>query len=78
MARMLLVLVLIVAVGAGLGFYMGWFHFSSGSDGNSAHVTVSMDKGQVQQDTDKAVDKVQDLGQPAKDKVAPTTQKAQE
>jgi hypothetical protein len=44
MARMLLVFVLIVAVGAGLGFYMGWFHFSSGSDGSSAHVTVSVDK----------------------------------
>ena len=63
MIRMLLVLVLIVAVVAGLGFYMGWFHFSSGSDDNNAHVTVSVDKGQIQEDKDKAVDKVQDLGQ---------------
>jgi hypothetical protein len=78
MARMLLGLVLIVAVVAGLGFYMGWFHFSSGSDGSSAHVTVSMDKGQIQKDGDKAVDKVQDLGQHAKDQVATRTQKAQE
>jgi len=68
---MLLALVLIVAVVASLGFYMGWFHFSSGSDGNSAHITVSMDK-------DKAVEKVQDLGQQGKDKVETTTQKAQE
>jgi hypothetical protein len=67
MARMLLVLVLIVAVGAGLGFYMGWFHFSSGSDDTRAHITVSMDKGQIQKDKDKAVDKVQDLRQDAKD-----------
>ncbi len=78
MARMLLVLVVILAVGAGLGFYMGWFHFSSGSDGSSAHVTVSMDKGQIQKDRDKAVDKVQDLGQHAKDQVATTTQTAQD
>jgi lipopolysaccharide biosynthesis regulator YciM len=78
MARMLLVLVLIVAVVAGLGFYMGWFHFSSGSDGNSAHITVSMDKGQIQKDKDKAVDKVQDLGHQEKEKVATTTQTAQE
>ncbi|MFH1634655.1 MAG: hypothetical protein ABIG63_11705 [Chloroflexota bacterium] len=63
MTRMLLTLVLIVAVVAGLGFYMGWFHFSSGSDGNISHVTVSMDKDQIQEDKDKAVDKVQDLGQ---------------
>ena len=78
MARMLLGLVLIVAVVAGLGFYMGWFHFSSGSDGNSAHVTVSMDKGQIQKDKDKAVDKVQDLAHQEKEKVATTTQTAQE
>jgi len=78
MIRVLLVLVLIVAVVAGLGFYMGWFHFSSGSDDNNAHVTVSVDKGQIQEDRDKAVDKVQDLGQQAKGEVATTTQKAQD
>jgi multidrug efflux pump subunit AcrB len=78
MTRALLVLALIVAVVAGLGFYMGWFHFSSGSDGKSAHVTVSVDKGQVQEDTDKAVDKVQDLGQQTQDEVATTTQQAQD
>jgi predicted negative regulator of RcsB-dependent stress response len=78
MTRMLLALALIVTVVAGLGFYMGWFHFSSGSDGNSAHVTVSMAKGQIQKDKDKAVDKVQDLGQQAKDKIATTTQTPQE
>ena len=78
MIRMLLVLAVIVVAVASLGFYMGWFHFSSGSDGDTAHVTVSMDKGQIQEDKDKAVDKVQDLEQQAKDKVATTTQKAQE
>jgi len=75
---MLLVLAVIVAVVGGLGLYMGWFHFSSASDDNNAHVTVSVDKGQIQEDKDKAVDKVQDLGQHARDKVATTTQKAQE
>jgi hypothetical protein len=78
MARMLLVRALIVAIVAGLGFYRGWFHFSSGSDDTKAHITVSVDKDQIQKDKDKAVDKVKDLGQQAKDKVATTTQKAQE
>lgn len=78
MKRMLLGLALIVAVVAGLGFYLGWFRFSSNSDNSSARVTVSVDKDQIQADTDKAVDKVQDLGQQAKDEVAPTTQKTQE
>ena len=58
----LLALVLIVAAVAGLGFYMGWFHFSSGSDHRNAHITVSVDKDQMQKDKDNAVDKVQDLG----------------
>ena len=78
MVRMLFVLALIVVVVAGLGFYMGWFDFSSGSDDNSAHVTVSVDKGQIQEDKDKAVDTVQDLGQQAEDKVEKTIQNAQE
>ena len=65
MIRVLLVLALIVAVVAGLGFYLGWFHFSSGSDDRKTHITVS-------------VDKVQDLGHQEKDKVATTTQRAQE
>jgi hypothetical protein len=59
MARMFLVLTLIVAGVAGLGFYMGWFHLSSGNDPKNAHVTVSVDKGQIQKDKDKAVDKVE-------------------
>ncbi|MCX5643745.1 MAG: hypothetical protein NTZ17_03525 [Phycisphaerae bacterium] len=78
MIRMLGVLALIVAVVAGLGFYMGWFHFSSGSDGKNAHVTVSVDKGRIQEDKDKAVDKVKDLGHQAKDKVETATQKARD
>jgi len=78
MIRMFLVLAVIVAGVVGLGFYMGWFHFSSGSDDNNAHVTVSVDKGQIQKDKDKAVDKAQDLGQQAKDKVATATRKARD
>ena len=64
MVRILLVL---AAVVAGLGFYRGWFHFSSGNDGKNAHVTVSVDKDQVQKDKDKAVDKVSTTTQKAQD-----------
>ncbi len=78
MIRMLGVLVLIVTLVVGLGFYMGWFHFSSGSDGTNAHVTMSVDKGRIQEDKDKAVDKVKGLEQRAKDKVETTTQTAKE
>ena len=67
MARMLLVLAVIVAVVAGLGFYRGWFHVSSSSDDNNAHVTVSVDKDQIQEDKDKAVDKVEMMTQKAQE-----------
>jgi len=63
--RTLPVLALIVAVVADLGICVGRVHFSPGSDVKNAHITVSMDK-------------VQDLGQQAKDKVENTTQTAQE
>ena len=73
MVRMILVIALIVAIVAGIGFYRGWFHFSSDSDNNNAQVTVSVDKDQIQEDKDNAIDKVEDLGQQAKDKVAPAS-----
>jgi hypothetical protein len=59
MARTFFVLALIVAGVVGLGFYMGWFHFSSSSDGRNSHITVSVDKDQIQKDKDKAVDTVE-------------------
>ena len=34
MKGLLIVLVLIVAGVVGLGFYQGWFHFTSGTTGN--------------------------------------------
>lgn len=69
MVRMILVLALIVAIVAGIGFYRGWFHFSSDSGNNDAKVTVSVDKDKIEEDKDNAIDKMQDLGQQAKDKV---------
>jgi hypothetical protein len=67
MSRVFLVFVLIVAVVAELGFYIGWFHLSSGSDDNNAHLTVSVGKGQVQKDMDKAADKVKTTPQQAEE-----------
>jgi uncharacterized protein YxeA len=74
MKAIVFVLVLIVVGVVSLGFYLGWFHFSSGSDGSNAHVTVSVDTDQIHEDADKAVDKVQDLELRAKDKVVTATE----
>ena len=55
MARIFLVLVLIVACVAGLGFYLGWFD-----------VTVHKDK--IQADEQKVLDKVHGIGSRGTDK----------
>jgi hypothetical protein len=52
MIHILFGLALIVAVVAGLGFYLGWFHFSSGNDSEKAHITASVDRGRTPQDKD--------------------------
>ena len=67
MKGLIFVLVLVVAGFVGLGFYMGWFQVSSSSGDNKSSITLSVDNNKIQKDKDKAVDKVQDMGQPAKE-----------
>lgn len=76
--KVVLVLVLILAGVIGVGFSRGWFTVSSDSQGNTPNITVSVDKEKIRQDKAKAVEKVQDLEQRAKAKVAATTRKAQD
>ena len=73
MKSLLFIVVLVVALAA-LGFYRGWFQFSSSSQDSRTDITVSVDKDKMEQDKDSAVRKVEDLGQKAK----PTTRRAQE
>jgi hypothetical protein len=84
MKTVLIVLALIVAMAVGLGFYRGWFHFSSSNDAGKSNVTLSVDKDKmtadkdkVEADKDKVVDKANDLGHKAVDTIAPTTQTTQ-
>ena len=78
MRTILIVLVLIVVGGAVLGFSRGWFHLSSRSSPGNADITVSVDKDKMAADKDKVVDKAQDLGHTAENKLDATTQKAAE
>ena len=75
MKILLIVLAVVVVVGV-LGFYQGWFNFSSSDDKGQANVKVSVDKDKIEADKDKVVDTVQDLGHKAADKIEATTQKA--
>ena len=76
MRRFLIVLVLIVAGVAALGFYRGWFHLTSDKAADQSNVTLTVDKDKIQQDKQKAQDKVQ--GHRAEDKAAPAAANAKD
>ena len=67
------VVVLLLIVIAGVGFYQGWFHFSTNSSTNSAghtsSATITVDQDRIHADEQKAKDEVQGLGREAKDKI---------
>ncbi|HEX8521564.1 MAG TPA: hypothetical protein VF669_04850 [Tepidisphaeraceae bacterium] len=75
MKRMAVVLVLVVGGIIAFGFHRGWFRAASENAGGQSDVTLSVDRDKMQDDKNKAVDKVQDLGHRARNTAAATTQK---
>jgi hypothetical protein len=62
--------VLLVGIG-GLGFYQGWFHFSTNSTDNKPSATLTVDKNKIHADEEKAKEKVEGLGQKVKETPVP-------
>jgi len=75
MKRLSIVLVLVVGGTAVLGFSRGWFHLASTNAEDQSNVTVTVDKGKIQQDKQSVEGKVGGVGQTAKDKAAATIPK---
>jgi hypothetical protein len=71
MKALFVVLVLLVAGFVGLGFYQGWFHFSTGGADDKPSVTVGVDEKKMQEDKKK----VEGLGEKAKESAAGPTDK---
>jgi hypothetical protein len=65
MKRLLIVLVVLVAGVALVGFSRGWFHVSSDRNADTSGVTLTVDKDKVREDKDKVVDKAQGVGRDA-------------
>jgi hypothetical protein len=65
MKAFLFVVVLLVVGVVGLGFYRGWFLFSSDTDkaDHKVNATFTVDEDKIREDKEK----VQDLGQQAKE-----------
>jgi type IV secretory pathway VirB10-like protein len=71
MKKLLAFLALVIAGTIALGFYLGWFQLSSNKEGDRSNITITVDKTKIQADKDKAVDRLQDLGDKAKSPEAP-------
>jgi len=67
--------VLILACIAGVGFYRGWFNLSSNRADQSPSATLTMDKDKIHADEHTAKDKIQGLGQAAKEGINDLTGK---
>jgi hypothetical protein len=73
MKRLLIVLVLLVAGVAGLGFYQGWFRVSTGGTDKKPNATITVDQDKIEADKEKAKEKLQGLEQKVKEKTGATT-----
>lgn len=77
MSRFLVVLLLLVIGVIGLGFYLGWFQFSTDHTDQKSNVTFTIDKDKIQQDREKATEKVQEAGQSIKEKIGSESKKGE-
>jgi hypothetical protein len=62
MTQFLGMLVVLFLLLAGVGYYRGWFHAESQDSNATGSLTVTVDKGKLNQDEAKAQQQVQDLG----------------
>ena len=78
MRRFLVVFLLLVAGVVGLGFYLGWFRLSTDHTDQKTNITISVDQDKIQEDKEKAKEKLQGVGERVKGKVAAPAEKAKE
>ena len=74
MIRLISTLLLLVAVVAGVGYFRGWFQFSSDRSNGDPTYSVTVDKDKIKEDEARAKKKLQDMEHKGQEKVAPATQ----
>ena len=75
MKGLFVVLLLVVACVLAVGFYQGWFRFSKDAAHDKVNVTLTVDQDKIKDDTHKAEQKVQDIGQDVKERINPGADK---
>jgi hypothetical protein len=76
-ALMFLAVFFLVAM-VGVGFYRGWFQFSTDTETQRPSATITVDKDKIHADEKKAKDEMQGLKQTAKEKTAQWADKSKE
>ena len=77
--RSLVVLVALFLVGiAGVGFYRGWFQLSTESTDQKPSATITVDKGKIREDEQKAKEKLHGLGKEARQGINGRADKVEE
>ena len=76
-ALMFVVVLLLVGI-VGVGFYRGWFHFSTNSTDQGSSATITVNKDKLHADEQKAKDKLQGLGKEAQEKAGDRAGKVKE
>lgn len=70
MGRLIKIVLLLVIVAAGVGYWRGWFQFTSTEtvDGKT-HIGITVDKDKIKEDEAKAAHKAREIGEQVKDKI---------
>jgi hypothetical protein len=76
MRKLLTVVLVLVAVTVGLGFYLHWFHLATGGSPDVGKVTVELtiDTDKIKADAEQAKAKAQSLGSKAQAPAPPAAQ----
>jgi hypothetical protein len=75
MKRLFVVAVVLLVCIAALGFYRGWFDFSTNSTDQKPSATITVDKDKFHADEEKVQGKMHDLGQNVKERTGNGTEK---
>ncbi len=72
------VIVLLLVCIVGVGFYRGWFQFSTDASTQKPSATITVDKDKIRADEQKAKDKMHGFGKEAKETIGDRTDKGME
>jgi hypothetical protein len=75
MRRLLIVLLLLVVGVIGLGYDLGWFHFSTDQTNQNPDVQITIDQEKIRKDKEKAEEKIREAGQKVKESIGSRSEK---